>query len=253
MTMKSFSTKIVSGLFAALLVLTSQSSLAFNIIQPTKLEWDAWPKICKGATHTKAAVPKGRVRPKLNKAEAALLSKTGGWHYCIALLKLRQLELGTQKAPRERWIKETLGDINYSLSRIDLNEPWAAEMLVASARAHRQAKNASEAKKSLDKAKEYHPGYSPTYTAYAALFFDDKNYPAAIEILEQGNRTIQGRSGEVLYFLGLAYLKNDQLDKAREFEKLAKAKNYPMRYLSRKLRELENKQAQQSRPQSVTQ
>ena len=94
---------------------------------------------------------------------------------------------------------------------------------------------------------KHHPRYAPIYTAYAAVYFDRKQYNPAIKVLEQGVKATDGKNGELHYFLGLAYFNAGRIHKAREHEKLARENNYPFRALTRKLAEHDAKTAHPKR------
>jgi len=228
--------------FIVWLALLSNSALALSRIQPTAIEWDSWPRLCKAAGHTNVEPPLGRSRPTISKQERALIWKVGGWHYCMGYLKVQRLELMTVTLNRKDLLRQALGDILYSFKRIAKTEPWAAEMAVTYARALRLADKNDQAIEVLDEIKPLHPKYGPIYTAYTALYFDNEEYDKAVAVLEEGNRATGDSLGELQYFLGLAYFKSGNIEQARVYEQKARENEYPLRFLTRKLAEYDAKQ-----------
>jgi len=235
----------------ALLILTSLltgTSHAFSRVQPTAIEWDLLPDWCRSAGHT-AGDDRSWKRPqgaqtsarKLSPAEGKLLWGIGGWHYCTGHIKVMRLESRPQRPDRDSLLKQAFGDINYSLSKISPEEPWAAQMAVTLARAFRVAREPEKALQVLDKYRPLHPRYAQLYLAYTVVYFDQKDYHSAVEVLEEGNRNTGDRIGELQYYLGLAHFRAGNIEQARLYADKARNNRYPFKALARKLAEYDAK------------
>jgi tetratricopeptide (TPR) repeat protein len=211
----------------------SPSSWAWKKVTPTQVEYNAWPDICKSSQFL--TIPPDNIRPKISERERKVLWASGGWHYCTGLLKVRRAELMPVTPELEEYVKDALKDINVSLDRIDKREPWAAEMATVAARGYRLLSDRDKAMDYLEFARKQHPSYVPTYSVLARFEFDDKDYVAAIEILQSGIEATEDPTGELHYFLGLAQFYSAQLADAKQSEQTARGKGYPLQGLARKL------------------
>jgi tetratricopeptide (TPR) repeat protein len=208
------------------------SAMAWKKVTPTQLEYNAWPNMCKSSQFL--TIPPDAVRPRISEHEHKVLWASGGWHYCTGLLKVRRAELMPQTPDFRAYVEDALKDINVSFDKIDKKEPWSAEMAVTAARAHRLLNEPDEAERYLKFARSKHPSYAPGYTATAMLSFDRKDYAAAIEVLQAGMEGA-GDSGELHYFLGLAYFYQGDVDTAKQHAESARALGYPLTGLARKI------------------
>lgn len=221
----------------AILLAASGLALAARKIPVTTLEWDSWPRYCQAAGHTGVEPPMGRAKPQLSEREASLGWRIGIWHYCIGYIKVMRAELGILPRDRDAWADEAIGNLNYSYQKIPKTEPWAAEMAVTIARAYRVLGKGDKAREYLEVARRMRPQYPQTYSVLSMLHFDREEYRQAADILEEGNEATGGRSAELNYFLGLAYVKTGEIEAAREQAKLAKSLGYPLDGLSRQITE----------------
>lgn len=220
--------------FLAASLLTAQAS-ALNKVQPTKLEWRALPRLCQTGGHSGFVPPRGERYASISAEEKKLLWDIGGWHYCTGVVKLIRAELGMEPKARKALLVDAHKDVGYSLQRIPRNQPLAAEIGVAMARIEHLLSHDEKALKILDELQPLHPGYSPLYTAYAAILLKSKEYSRAAEILAAGNTATGDRLGEIQYFLGIALFHAGDIEAARQYEAKAIANHYPLRYLTRLL------------------
>jgi len=172
--------------------------------------------------------------------------KLGLWHLCAAHIWVRRSELEINPVKRKTMAKKAFGDINYVKRQIGPDHVIAPLTYRTLARAYRQFGERDKALKELDSVRKHHPSDPNLYSVYTAIYFDEKDYPKAIEILEQGNQATGDKIGELQYFLGLAYFYTDQIDKARIYEEKARQNKYPFRALTRKLAEHDAKKASSS-------
>jgi tetratricopeptide (TPR) repeat protein len=84
-------------------------------------------------------------------------------------------------------------------------------------------------------AMETHPEYPGGYQGAALVLQDQGKVAEAIDVLLSGNEAAAGGSAEIHYFLGMAYLKQKNLDKAAEHAKVAYSLGYPLPGLRNKL------------------
>lgn len=226
------------------LVTLSGIAHAMKRIEITLIEWDTLPKLCRASQHTWDP-PRGRVRPAMTEHEKKLMWSAGGWHYCHGLVKLRRAELMPRSDQMIAVANDAVRDINYSLNKIDPEEPWAAEMAVTRARAHRLLHERDEAYDYLAFARQHHPTYAPSYIALALLAFDEKHYAEAVEVLSEGNEATGGHVPELVYYLGLAHFYNGDIETAVVYEKEARSLGYPFDGLAKKIASYERSSAAQ--------
>lgn len=107
-------------------------------------------------------------------------------------------------------------------------------MAVTAARAHRLLKGLDEVERYLKFARSKRRSYAPGYAAMEMLSFDQRDYPAAIEVLQDGLEEVRG-SGELHYFLSLAHFYKGDVDRAKRRAQSAQALDYPLTGLARKI------------------
>lgn len=240
MSMRNFTLSLVLLSTAGLW----QSAHAFNrLTDVTSLEWQSWPRMCQGKSHHGIPIPKGLKAAPKTAEEGALMWAVGGWHYCVGWLKVQRVQTGHPSSIKGDLLRDALKDIEYSYSKIDKKEPWAAEMATTKARALRLGKQHDAALKVLNDIKPLHPTYGPMYLGYSAIYFEQKDYAKAAEILREGNKATGDKIAAIQYFLGLSLFKSGQIDEARIYEAKARENRYPMRFLTRKLAEHDRKLA----------
>jgi len=213
------------------------------------IEWDAWPRICQGSQiiRGKTSMPRDRTPPRLTKQEHQWSKKFGIWHFCTGYIHLLRAEANPDQRARKRILnKWVFQDLNWVPKGIKPEHPLSPLVNTALARALRSVGQHEKAIEVLDKIRKHHPSDPNLYSVYTAIYFDEKDYPKAIEILEQGNQATGDKIGELQYFLGLAYFYTDQIDKARIYEEKARQNKYPFRALTRKLAEHDAKKASSS-------
>lgn len=211
----------------------SPAAWSWKKITPTDIEYEALPDICKMSEFL--PIPRNKIRPKGVKGVGELLHKSGGWHYCTGLLKIRRAELMPVTPDFKEYVEDALKDVNVSFDRIDKGEPWAAEMAVVAARGYRLLSDRDKALEYLDYARKQHPSYVPTYAVLARFEFDEQDYAAAIDILQSGIEATEDPTGELHYFLGLAQFNLGQIADAKHSEQIARGKGYPLPGLARKI------------------
>lgn len=201
------------------------------------MEWDAWPRLCKAVPRHTVPVPQNRSRPPMSEAETRMNRQLGFWHFCAGYIWLMRSELAVDPERSKALMQKGLGDIYYVQRQLKPKHPLTPMVHAALARALRQVGEVDKAIELLDKTRKHHPGHAPLYTVQSAIYFDQQDYPKAVEILELGNQATGDRSAQLQYYLGLAYYRNEQIELAREYERKAREGGFPLRYLARKLAE----------------
>lgn len=235
--------KIYPILCFALVGLVSSFNVSAYSFVPTEVEYQSWSAECKaayGGSNSGRTYGFDKRAPDLGKAFSALNWRIGGWHYCGGVIKIRRAELSTNTREREKNFLEGIQNANYSYSRIDKTNLWAAEMATTIARGYRGLGDIEKAKDHLDEAIRYHPKYPGAYVLYAMLYFDAEDYAAAKEYLLKANDAARGLSSEINYFLGLASIELGELAEAKKFAAEAARLGYPLTGLQDKIKALEN-------------
>lgn len=215
----------------------------------TRLEWRALPRMCR-VPHgpTGYGVPLGEQAVHLSKDAKALRWKVGGWHYCNGLVLLNRARMAINPQDKKVFMDEAYKWMLYSYQRIDLKQPWAAEMSLNMARVLLMQGKPEAAIKILDKARPLHPHYAPIYLGYAAILFKTKDYAKAARILAAGNKATGDRNGELQYFLGLAMFHTGNIQAAKRYAAKARANHYLMQYLPRQLAKYDRERAAGKKP-----
>tara|TARA_R110001583_G_scaffold154316_1_gene306001 strand:+ start:35388 stop:36125 length:738 start_codon:yes stop_codon:yes gene_type:complete len=208
---------------------------AYSKVEISEQEFDNWPGYCQAAPFTDVIKPPGRQRVYLTDKQRGLSGSIGIWHYCMGLIHVLRAERTMDPSGVDRGF----ADLMYSYEKIPKYEPWAAEMAVTIARAYRIKRNYKKAKEYLETVLINRPDYVLTYSVLAMLYFDQEKYIDAITVLVEGNANTEGKSAELNYFLGLAYLYNGDIDAAKKQEAIARELGYPLQGLAQKIAEHE--------------
>jgi tetratricopeptide (TPR) repeat protein len=214
-------------------------------LHPTDIEFKSLSPVCQRAFAGSNSGLKYGFAYKLHKSqpdnvEGGWGKASGPWHYCGGLIRIQRGELTLDPVEREKRFRHGISDIMYTYTKTDKTNPRSAEMAAGLARGYRDLGETKKAKKYLDEALKYHPDYAGAYTMYAMLYYDEGNYKTAKDYLLKADKAGKGKSSEVIYFLGLASLKLDQLDEARKYAEQAADMGYPLTGLQDKLKALEN-------------
>lgn len=235
--MKSF----CFALLAVLAFLQPPPSAAATLFWPTAGEWASWPEYCRAkyaylrSSETLEFGPP--VSPSLfNKYEASL---GRAWvfvhHHCAGLGYFQRANLAGTANERTKALGKARDESRFSFDRTPTQLPIYAEIATHLGTIARASKDSKAALRYFEIARQTHPEYPGGYQGAALVLQDDGKYDAAIEILLAGNEATQGSSAEIHYFLGMAYLKLNQLDEASEHATQAYSLGYPLPGLRNKL------------------
>ena len=227
-----------------LLVLSGlgNQALAYKFV-PTELEWRSWSERCQAAYAASNYGQKygfSQRVPEHIKEKWSATENIGPWHYCGGLMRIRRAELSVDSKERKENFETGISNCDYSYSRIDKSDPWAAEMATTLARGYKGLGDYNAAKKFLDEAISNHPDYIPAYLAYGLLYYDQEDYSKAMEYLQKANQLSEGASGQIIYTLGLIYFRLGNLEMARSHADEAKRLGYPFRGLDKLLSSKKN-------------
>ena len=209
----------------------------------TTIEWDAWPRICQGEPRLrkKTSMPRDRVPPAITKQESDWTTKLGVWHFCTGYIYLLRAQAAPNLEERKQLLRYSMGDLHWVPKQITPDHPLAPMVSTALARGYSLIGESGKALEILEDLQKHHPGHPSIYSVYTAIYFDQKQYDKAIDILTSGNQATGDKVPELHYFLGVAYLKTGDIENARIYEKKAREGGYPFRYLTRKLAEYDAK------------
>lgn len=219
----------------------------------TAMEWDAWPRMCQSEPRIprsgKTSIPKNRYAPKQTKTERSWAKQFGTWHFCTGYIWLLRAEATTDRKKHKSFLsKGVLQDLNWVPRQIGPAHPLAPLVDTALVRALRILGEYEKAIKILNELKVHHPGVPEIYTAYTAIYFDQKKYEQAVDVLEFGNKATNDKVLELQYFLGVAYLKTGDIESARIYEKKAREGGFPLFYLTRQLAKYDAERQRVSSP-----
>ena len=199
---------------------------------PTPGEWAVWSEMCKARYVVSGA---GRTSVYQNKVPVSVIKKweeqvgPGAWyglhHYCAALHKETRGNIQgaideymfsyTQKMPTDHYLHAEIG------ARL--------------AQAHYKLGNKKDAFDFISSTISLHPNYEGGYIMKAIIERNENQISQAIKTLKLGNKATKNTSAEINYHLGLAYLKTEQFDLAKEQAIAAEKLGYPLSGLKQKL------------------
>lgn len=234
-----------------------ENALAFKKVEPTPFEYDTWPTYCQA--HAADTIPDGRKRPVFGKEDVLILKGIGIWHYCNGLINLNRAEVQADKRTQffifndEAWrdLVWSWNKRSFMFDKLGRSHPLVIKMMVDIARGHRLRGEKEKAKKLLMTAIASDPRYPSAYSVMGIMYFDDKDYEKAVEVLNRGDEATKGESAEINYFLGLAYLNLGDIASAKKHEKIARSLGYPLSGLANKIAQYERARQIESAPDSV--
>jgi tetratricopeptide (TPR) repeat protein len=218
----------------------------------TQVEWNSWPPICQAnrfinSRQVSISMPRNRPLPPLTEQERIWSKKYGMWHFCTGYIWLLRAEATPDPEKRKAYLnREVIGDLNYVPRQIGPDHPLSPLVDTAYARALHLIGEREKALAILSDLKNHHQKVPMIYTLYAGIYFDQEQYQKAIDVLKAGNQATNDSVPELLYFLGVAYFKIGDIENARIYETKARDGGFPLRYLTRKLAEHDEKKQRAS-------
>jgi tetratricopeptide (TPR) repeat protein len=211
---------------------------------PTEIEWVTWPDYCRARYIVSGAGTGSEYARRISAAEITQQqTRMGdGWHwlhhYCAALAYFSRADAEVDERRIEYWLKEAEVNLMGYYQRISRDHPMFIEVATRIAQLHRQRGDTKVALTFLHEAIEVQPGASSPYALAAIIYRDNGDPEKAVSLLLEGDRSLDGKSAEIHYFLGLLYIELDDLDSAVRHAELAYNLGYPLPGLASKLREL---------------
>lgn len=226
------------AMWLALEVLPAQAA---TILIPTASEWASWPEYCRAKYAYLRSEVAAQLSPSVSPADIARYEASLGraWvfihHHCMSLQYWQRANMALTPTDRKLALEHAMSESVFTFARIPAELPIYAEIATHLGLVARAANDLASAKHFFDIARTTHPDYPGGYQGLALLREDHHQYAAARDILLQGNKATNGKSPEIHYFLGLVYLKLDDLDDASVHAKLAYDLGYPLPGLRQKL------------------
>lgn len=223
----------------------SNISYSFSFV-PTESEFYTWDNRCRALyvsttigsfSRFKGLVPAYEVK----KWRDASVKQGGPWHYCEGLIHLQRAKVAINDEKREKHFTAAYKAIKYTYVRISESDPWSAEMGIKMAEAADGLGKTGEANRYLENVVTQFPQYASAYTGKSYFLWKKGKLQKAIETLEEAKENLNHPTSEIYYFLGLYYVDNDNLAKAKENAEKAYEMGYPLTGLKSKIEQLENK------------
>jgi len=212
-------------------------ALAFSF-QMSPIEFKSLSRECQSAyaaSDLGKRLGYNRIAPPLDPSLKYVVARSGAWHYCGALIRLRRAELSVVADQRDLLFEQSISGIDYTYSRIDQSHPWASEMAVNLARAYRGLGKKKKAFSYLEQAIKIVPESIDARKMYAYLYMDDKKHQEALKYLNEAFELSKQSSGEVAYLIGLNSYRSGNIPNAKKYSDIALNLGYPLRWLSSQL------------------
>lgn len=222
-------------------------SYAYNF-KPTEAEFYTWDSRCKALyvstsvgslSRFKDLVSPHEVRKWRGSVNQKRNAQGGPWHYCAGLIHLKRAKVAINDQLRQKHYEAAYSEIKYTYARISENDPWSAEMAIKLAEASDGLGRAGEASRYLNHAIERFPQYASAYTGKSYFYWKKGQIKEAIEVLEEAKGKLKRPSSEIYYFLGLYYIDDNNLEKAKENAEKAYEMGYPLPGLQNKIEKIE--------------
>lgn len=166
--------------------------------------------------------------------------RNGGWHYCGGAIRIRRGEAMFSPVGRVRHIEDGIGNAKYTLKTLEPTDPWYPEIGTTIARGYNSLEQEKEAFDYLEGVLKYHPDYEPAHTLYGIIHYQRENYAEARAHFRNASEVSDGQSAQAVYFLGLTYLKTNDLEEAKKYAAEAERLGYPLPGLKNLIAAAEN-------------
>ena len=230
--------------FAALGLLMSAPDSVFSYdFTLSETEFAAWPRWCQELYVTTDV---GRRSPFVTRIshEAMTRARTnpqinGFWHYCAGITWLARARAEPHQDRAAYMYSKAIDETTFCYAPTPSNHPLRGEMGTTLGLAYRGLKDYERAKEFLERAIKEEPTHEASYTAMYLVLRELGRNDEARDALLRGNETTKGKSAELNYFLGLAYIDAGDLPSARKYANQAYKLGYPLPGLRNKLARLE--------------
>lgn len=236
------SMEMAAVLFAFSLLSLAEGVFAYDFTLSDR-EFAGWPKWCQElyvttdvgrrspfvARISRDAAERARTNPQLN----------GFWHYCAAMVWLERARAEPDPNRAEYMYRKTIDETSFNYALTPSGHFLRGDMGATLGLAYRGVKEYDKAMEFLEKAIHEEPTHPQSYTAMYLVLRDLGRNDEAREILIRGNEATKGKSAELHYFLGLAYVDAGDAASARKHADQAYRLGYPLPGLKNKLDRLE--------------
>ncbi|MEQ1800528.1 MAG: tetratricopeptide repeat protein [Gammaproteobacteria bacterium] len=226
---------------AVALILQSQVTVAATLFWPTPSEWANWPEYCRAKYAYLRRSETLEFGPPVPSAlfEKYDASLGRAWvfihHHCAGLGYLQRAQLARTPGDKKEALRKAFSESRFTFVRIPEEIPVYAEIATHMGTVSRASGDAAAALNYYGLAIQTHPDFPGGYQGTALVLQDQGKMDAAVKILLEGDEATGGSSAEIHYFLGMAYLKQKDFDKAVEHAERAYELGYPLPGLRNKL------------------
>lgn len=232
---------LLGMLVAATLSCLPRQALALSFL-PTEVEWLAWPEYCKARYMVSGAGVDSSFAGRVSEAEVKNWEQRTGpevWyslhHYCAGLILAKRARMEPDKDKRAYELRGVLSEYTFTLMRVPESHPIHAEIAARMGIIYGELGDDEAAMQHFDLAIKSCPACPVGYLQKSVFFRAQGDLPDARQILEQGNKALDGASAEIHYFLGLVLLGMKEYAVAQEHARMAYEKGYPLPGLRDKL------------------
>lgn len=215
--------------------------LAATLFWPTPSEWANWPEYCRAKYAYLRRSETLEFGPPVPSAlfEKYDASLGRAWvfihHHCAGLGYLQRAQLALTPRDRKEALRKALSESRFTFARIPEELPIYAEIATHMGTVSRASGDYDAALSYYEIAMRTHPDYAGGYQGTALVLQDKGRNDEALEVLLDGDKATGGSSPEIHYFLGMAYVKRKDFDRAAEHAKRAYELGYPLPGLRNKL------------------
>ncbi len=218
----------------ALAILLPQTAAALAFA-PTESEWATWPAHCQARYLVSGAGVDSEFARRIDPAAVRTWESRMGpdvWyalhHYCAALIIANRAKKEPDKKERAALLKQVIAEDQFTLGHVADTHPMHAEIAAHMGLAHRDLGQQEAALRYFDMAIDGCPTCSVGHQA-KAMFYRDAGQPAqAREVLEAGDRALEGKSAVIHYLLGLVLMDMKDFPAAQEHARRAYELGYPL-------------------------
>ena len=241
-TTLAWSMRMAAVLFAFSLLSLAKGASAYGFTL-TDREFAGWPRWCQelyvatGVGRTTQFAT--RISPDAAQRAAKNPQLNGFWHYCAGMVWLERARAEPDPGRADYMYRKTIDETSFNYALTPSGHFLRGDMGATLGLAYRGVREYDKAMEFLEKAIREEPAHPQSYTAMYLVLRDLGRNDEAREILIRGNEATKGKSAELHYFLGLAYVDAGDAASARKHADQAYRLGYPLPGLKNKLDRLE--------------
>ena len=219
-------------LCAAFALLLSRPSAAFTLTVNDR-EFESWGLFCKVSYLASNADKKFAHTGKVSRADRNRIGDVregygGPWHYCAGIIALQRAMYAGDIQKRKHWAKRANSEAGFTYRRLEPGHWIREDAGVVIGRANMLLGDYKTASQVLFEVIKEFPRSEKGHLALYFLYRQGGAIEKAQDILERGNQALDGRSAQIHYFLGLAYVDQGKLERAEKHAERAYALGYPL-------------------------